>query len=163
VVRVVRPFCLFREKLNIKAQRLAARHSSGSIDFEDRHRNVEGVADFIEKPLLLPRVVIRGSESDEEVVGLELPHDVVQSSHGRLVSNLSSDFSLRRDGFDMAEHGRETIVGLVPSSVGVGRKPSEPADKNRCDHDDLGGGLDQGPNQWGKLFDVRCGLAGRDQ
>jgi hypothetical protein len=124
---------------------------------------VEGTANLIEKPLFLPRVVIRGSKGDEDVVGLELSHDVVQSSHGRVVSNLGSDFSLRRDGFDVTEDGRETIISLVPSSICVGREPPESADKNRRDHDDLGGGLDKGPNEWGKLFDVRSGLAGRDQ
>jgi hypothetical protein len=124
---------------------------------------VEGTANFIEKPLFLPRVVIRGSEGDEDVVGFEPSHNVVQSSHGRVVSNLGSDFSLRRDGFDVTEDGRETIISLVPSSVCVRCQPSEPADQNRCDHDDLGGGLDKGPNEWGNLFDVRSGLAGRDQ
>ena len=124
---------------------------------------MEGTANFIEKSLLLPRVVIRSSEGDEDVVGFELPHDVVQSSHGRVVSNLGSDFSLRRHGFHVTEYGRETIIRLVPSAVGVRCQPSEPADKNRCDDDDLGRGLYKGPNEWWKLFDVRSSLAGRDQ
>jgi hypothetical protein len=103
---------------------------------------VEGTANFIEKPLFLPRVVIRGPEGDEDVVGLEPSHDVMQSSHGRVVSNLGSDFSPRCHGFDVTEDGRETVISLVPSSVRVRGQPSEPADENRCDHDDLGGGLD---------------------
>ena len=120
------------------------------------------MANFIEKTLFLPRVVIRGSESDENVVGLELPHDVVQSSHGRVVSDLGSDLGLGGDGFDMAKYGRETIISLVASSVCVRGQPLESADKNRCEHDDLGGGLDERPNEGRKLVNVRRGLAGRD-
>ncbi len=78
---------------------------------------MKGTANLIEKPSFLPPVVISRSEGDQDVIGLEFPHNVVQGSHRRVVSNLGSDLSLGRDVFDVAEHCRETLVGLVPSSI----------------------------------------------
>ena len=98
---------------------VGGRDVAGTVDLEDRDRNVEATPDVVDEMPLLPRVVVGAAERDQDVIGLELADGVVERRQRRLVADPGPSLRLRRDCLDVAEDDPEALVRFVAGAVRV--------------------------------------------
>jgi hypothetical protein len=99
----------------------------GAIDFEDRQRDVKGLAHTIDKLPFLPGAVVGRAKRDEDVIWPKAPDGVGEGAERRLVAGAATDRTFGRHLLDVAHHGLKALVGLVPHAIGVGGEPLQSA------------------------------------
>ena len=120
---------------------------SGPVDLEDRDRNTEVLQYAVDQAPLLPRLMIRAAQCDQNMIRSELPDRVREGSQWCLVPDLGADIGFRRERLNVAEDCFEALVRFVTGSVGVRCKPLEWSGQDRRHHKDLRRGIDQRANE----------------
>jgi hypothetical protein len=105
--------------------------------------------------------MLRASQGDQDVVGAELVHGLVEGGERRLVTDATLHLHIHR--LQVTEHGPKTLVGLVAGAIGVADEPLQPARQDRRDDEDLRGGVDQAADERRKLIDVGHGRTCGDE
>ena len=136
---------------------------SGPVDFEDRERDSKILPYTVDQVTLLPGLVVRSAQCDQDVIRSELLDSVREGGQGCLVADLGADLGFGRERLNVAEDRFEALVRFETGLVGVRRKPLESSGQYRGHHEDLGRRVDQCSNQWWKLIDRCDRLAGCDQ
>jgi hypothetical protein len=129
---------------------------------QDRKRDPDLACDPLDEPSFLPVGVFTASEGEQDVVGVERPHMVVDGRHGGVVAYCpSDDASAAR--VELAENRVKALIGLMARPVGVGHQPLDPGWKRRRDDEDLVGRLYDPRYLFGQLLQVGRRCAGQDQ
>jgi hypothetical protein len=98
--------------------------SAPAREREDGQREPEALLDAFEQAALLPAGAVVAPDRDEQVIGRELAHRIVEGEQ-RIVG---TDAALCRGAefVELAQHGAEARVGPFGCAVGVGSEPVEP-------------------------------------
>jgi Phage integrase family len=104
---------------------------------------VERLADAVGEPALLPRAVIGGAEREQNVVRPEAANGVGERAERRLVAYVAGRGGFWSQLLDMAHYRPQSLIGLVPHSIGIRDEPLKPTRQHRCHDQDLRGRLDQ--------------------
>ena len=99
----------------------------GTIDFEDRQRNVKRVAHALGQLPFLPRAVVGGAKRDKDVIRTKPPDSICEGAERRLIARTATDRTFRRQLINVAHHGLKALVGLVSHVISVGGEPLQSA------------------------------------
>jgi hypothetical protein len=144
----------------------ASRSRSGcyvslGVDRVRRHRQAEALLDVLDQLSLLPVGVLRATQRDQNVIGLEGGDGVAEDGQDAATEGVPA--SAGADRAHVAEHGVEALVSDMPTPIDIIGQPRKPARQAWSEDVKLGRCVDHGTHSRRQLAHLGDGGVGDEE